>query len=604
MALTLADIERWQPSTIREVANAAGKRGASAEEVRNGLTRLPLVSGWQGGGGDAARASLDKLRAYLASHGEEMARISSAARAGADEIEGVKEALHQIQNDARSEGFTIDPATGAVTPASDAKANDPNAAQQQADLVGRITKLLAEADHADDGLARAISTAGDDAVRDANAHPDPREVLSKPVPEDPKQFHDFWERLTPDERDAFYQRDHKIANHDGMPAVDRDYYNRQSLAGQLSAAQAAQARVDALKGEHPDWAAGKNIPPAFGRWAAESPDLAKYRAWQREYSAAQDGAKYLPDLTEVNKALENKPDRKLLLLDTESGRQARAAIAVGDPDTADHVSVTAPGLNTTVHGAIAGMADEAQHVRQEAQTQLDFAKRSNETVAAIAWIGYDPPQVPGFDNIGGSLSGAWEVGHDDVAKAGAQNLARFYDGLNAAHSGPMDLTAIGHSYGSLTTGLALQVPGDHGVSNAIFYGSPGIEATTPQQLGLQSGHVFTMETPDDPIQKVYDLPPVAHAVAPFLPPGLREVAMATLGGLDLSGAGQFGPNPATNPNFTHLATGQTTVPDGRTFGAASGHSDYPRWDSSHNQLYTTGYNIAAVVAGTTPVPQK
>jgi hypothetical protein len=38
--------------------------------------------------------------------------------------------------------------------------------------------------------------------------------------------------------------------------------------------------------------------------------------------------------------------------------------------------------------------------------------------------------------------------------------------------------------------------------------------------------------------------------------------------------------------------------------AASGHSDYPRWDSAHDQLYTSGYNIAAVIAGTTPVPQK
>lgn len=388
-----------------------------------------------------------------------------------------------------------------------------------------------------------------------------------------------------------------------MPAVDRDFYNRQSLAGQLSAAQAAQARADALKAEHPDWADGKNVPVAAGRWGMENPRLAEYQAWKREFDAARSGAKYLPDLTEINKAVENKPDRKLMLLDTESGRQARAAIAVGDPDTADHVSVSAPGLNTTVHGAIGGMADEAQNVRKEAITQLRLAG-SSDTVAAVAWIGYDPPQVPGFGDLSGSLAGGWEVSHDDVAKAGAQNLARFYDGLNAAHDGPMDLTAIGHSYGSLTTGLALQVPGDHGVDKALFYGSPGIEATTPQQLGLQNGHVFTMETPDDPIQNVYDLPPIAHGVAPFLPPGLRELATTVLGVGDLTGAGQFGPNPATNPNFTHLATGQVTVPDGRTFGAASGHSDYPRWDSGRDQLYTTGYNIAAVIAGTSPVEQK
>jgi hypothetical protein len=601
MSLTLADVDRWDASAIREVASALAKRGASADDVRAGLTRLPLIASWQGTGGDAARASLDKLSAYLAAHGEEMARISSATRASADEIEGLKSTLHRIYDDARTEGFTVDPMTGSVTPTDQSKVGDPIYALQQADLQVRIKELIAAADAADLGLARAIAAAGEHSTA---AHPhDLGDVLSRPVPEDPKQFADFWEHLTPEQRDALYQRNHLIANHDGMPAVDRDYYNRQSLAGELSEAQAARARADALKAQHPDWADGHNVPHP-NEPGAIFDDRLKYEAWQREYGDAQNAAKYLPDLQAVDKAVRDKPDRKLMLLDTETGRQARAAVAVGDPDTADHVSVTVPGLNTTVHGAIEGMSNEAYNVRNEAIHQLDLANRGDETVAAIAWIGYDPPQVPGTDDLGASLAGGWEVSHDDVAKAGAQDLARFYDGINATHQGPLDLTAIGHSYGSLTTGLALQVPGDHGVDNALFYGSPGIEATNPGQLGLPNGHVFTMETPDDPIQKVYDIPPIAHALAPFLPPGLNTLATTMLGGLDLSGAGAFGPNPATNPNFTHLATGATTVPDGRTFGSASGHSDYPRWDSGNNQLYTTGYNIAAVIAGTAPVPQK
>ncbi|MGH3642244.1 MAG: alpha/beta hydrolase [Mycobacterium sp.] len=601
MPITLADLDRWRPDAIRDVSAALGKRGASADDVRNGLTKLPMIATWQGSGGDAARAALDKLSAYLAAHGEEMNRISNATRSSADEIEGLKSTLHQIDDDARAEGFNIDPVTGSVTPADPSKVGDPIYALQQADLEVRIKKLLAEADEADAGLARAIAAAGE--LTNSTDHPDPRAVLNKPLPDDPRQFEDFWERLTPEERDALYQRDHLIANRDGMPAVDRDYYNRRSLHTDLAAAQAAQARADALKAAHPDWAEGRNIPHP-NEPGAIFDDRLRYEAWQRDVDAAQNGAKYLPDLQAVDKAVRDKPDRKLMLLDTETGRQARAAIAVGDPDTADHVSVTAPGLNTTVHGGVTGMADEAMNVRNESLTQLDLAGRGNETVASIAWIGYDPPQVPGTDDLSGSLAGGWEVSHDDVAKAGAQNLAHFYDGINATHHGAVDLTAIGHSYGSLTTGLALQVPGDHGVDNALFYGSPGIEATNAGQLGLQNGHVFTMETPDDPIQKVYDVPPIAHAVAPFLPPGLRELATTVLGGLDASGAGQFGPNPAINPNFTHLETGTATVPDGRTLHSASGHSDYPRWDSANNQLYTSGYNIAAVIAGTTPIAQK
>lgn len=152
----------------------------------------------------------------------------------------------------------------------------------------------------------------------------------------------------------------------------------------------------------------------------------------------------------------------------------------------------------------------------------------------------------------------------------------------------------------MTTGLALQVPGNHGVSDAMFYGSPGIEASTPQHLQLQTGHVFVMETPDDPIQLTYDAPPLVHAAAPLLPFPLNVVAEGGLSVLDASGAGHFGPNPATNPDFTRLATGPAAVPDGHggppDLDGAHGHSDYPR-QGGNDLPRTTGYNIAAVVGG-------
>ncbi|BBZ71691.1 alpha/beta hydrolase [Mycobacterium paraseoulense] len=421
------------------------------------------------------------------------------------------------------------------------------------------------------------------------------------LPDDPKEFAQVWSTLTPAQKDREYQRNPLIGNHNGMPAVDRDHYNRLDLADELGRAQAAAAQADALKAQHPDWAEGKNIP-APNEPGAIFDDRLAYEAWQRRYDAARDGAKYLPDLQAVDRTVKASPDRKLMLLDTKTGKQARAAIAVGDPDTATHVSVTAPGLNTTVRGAIGGMVSEATDVRKEALRQLNLTPgHEHDTVSAIAWIGYDPPQVPGFDDLGKSLAGGWDVSHDAVARAGAHDLAGFYDGIQAAHhGGPADLTAIGHSYGSLTTGLALQEPGDHGVSRALFYGSPGIEASTPRQLHLQPGHVFTMETPDDPIQWTYDGPAIAHDVAPFLPPPFRDLAESVLGTADATGAGHFGPNPATNPNFTHLATGPATVPDGHggtlTLQDAHGHSDYPRFPDGGG-LRTTNYNIAAVLAG-------
>src|SRR5882757_11296867 len=116
MAITLADIDRWDPGAVREVSTALGKRGASADEVRGGLGKLPMIATWQGSGGDAARAALDKLSKHLAAHADEMAAIASATNKSADEIEAVKETLKGIYRDDRSEGFSIDSATGTVTP--------------------------------------------------------------------------------------------------------------------------------------------------------------------------------------------------------------------------------------------------------------------------------------------------------------------------------------------------------------------------------------------------------------------------------------------------------------------------------------------------------
>src|SRR5882757_6323065 len=164
MALTLADVDRWDAGAVRDVSAALAKRGASATDVKTGLTKLPLIATWQGSGGDAARASLDKLSAYLAAHGEEMNKVSSATSESADDIEGVKNSLRRIEEDAKHEGFSIDMDTGEVTPLNTQMTGDPIYAMQQADLTTRITQLLEAANTADADLAKALTSAGADAA--------------------------------------------------------------------------------------------------------------------------------------------------------------------------------------------------------------------------------------------------------------------------------------------------------------------------------------------------------------------------------------------------------------------------------------------------------
>ncbi len=608
MVLTVLDIERWNPGDVREVFHAATSRAQANFDAADGLATLPGFETWGGQAAAAAEEAIGQTRKDLDAHGNEALAVANAARSAADNIERIRSELATLKADAESLGMEIDPVTNTVLPGPKVR-NPMEAELKQAQLQPRLDKIVAEANLVDMALANAINMAsGKTAIPPSGPHP---EIPDRPPPDDPKQFTDYWRSLSREQKDYLYSRDHNIGNHPGMPAGDpdhpgADHYNQLNLADQLTNAQAAQAQVDALKAQHPDWASGQNVPEP-NKPGAIFDDRLKYEQWQRQYDTALSGARYLPDLTEVKKAVSAGSDRKLMLLDTQSGSQARAAIAVGDPDSATHVSVTAPGLNTTVHGAIGGMTSEATDLQRQALKQLSqIPGHEHDTVSAIAWIGYDPPQIPGGGDIGASLAGGYDVSHDTVARAGAHDLSRFYDGITAAHHGPLDLTAIGHSYGSLTTGLALQEPGDHGVDNAIFYGSPGIEATTPQQLGLQPGQVFTMETPDDPIQWVYDGPKIAHSAAPLLPPPFNTLAESGLGAADLTGAGDFGPNPATNPNFTHMETGAASIPDGYggtvNLDAAHGHSDYPRAGTTvgpdgRTVPRTTVYNIAAVIAG-------
>jgi hypothetical protein len=146
---------------------------------------------------------------------------------------------------------------------------------------------------------------------------------------------------------------------------------------------------------------------------------------------------------------------------------------------------------------------------------------------------------------------------------------------------------LGHSYGSLTTSLALQENG-RAVDDVVFYGSPGLggdfpappvaglpitliglndAVDSPADLGLGSGHVYEMSEKDDP-------------VANF---------------------NSFGRSPNQLDWVTYLGTDQITVPDGTPDGAtytgASGHAEYARTDSSTGTLHRSGYNLAAVLAG-------
>jgi hypothetical protein len=535
MTLSVDDIEVWDADDVREVARAARTRAEAAFDAADGLSALPVLGSWEGEAARVAREALQRTCRDLRSQGDQALAVAGGARRAADSIDGIQSDLAGLRAEVAALGLEIDPSANRIIPA-------PGRSPFVGDVVelqSRLDSIVEQANSVDAALAAAIHLADGSFTLTPTHGPDPGvlDALAGRLPDEPKAFHDMWRKLSVAERDSLYSRDHAIGNHPGMPTGDElqpgsDHYNRLHLADELAAARASHA--------------------------GNLPDL-------EAVTASLDGAR------------EDRADARLMLLDLTSGERVHAAIAIGDPDTATHVSVTTPGLNTTVRGDMTTMTAHAVNLQRETRRQVREAGKPRETAAAIAWIGYDAPQIPGLGEFplipGMPLSinpldvvrselGGYQVSHDDVAKAAAVNLA----GIQAARDGsPAHLTAIGHSYGSLTTGLAMQVPGDHGVSDAIFYGSPGIEAATPAQLNLAPGHVFAMETPDDPIDYVYQAPPLLRAVAAATPFPFDVL----VGALDLSGTGEFGPNPATNPNFVRLETGPSVVVDGPSGAGAA-----------------------------------
>lgn len=272
----------------------------------------------------------------------------------------------------------------------------------------------------------------------------------------------------------------------------------------------------------------------------------------------------LADISAIRDAL-TVPDSHLVYLGRpdDPSQMIPAATAVGDPFTADHVSVTAPGVSASTRGAISGMTSEAAELRSEA---MDVAARvgASQDIATVAWVGYQPPA-----NLGD-----FSVLSDDLAQAGAPKLTAFLDNLDGAARNPDQSTALfGHSYGSLTSGIALQDGASQFIDNAVLYGSPGFQADTPAELGMNDDNFFVMSARDDPINTI-------GALAPY------------------HGWGSD-PNDIINEDghlrfrFQHLETdaGATPIPGHESKTEASGHSDYGRVAGER----MTGYNLAAIL---------
>jgi uncharacterized protein YukE len=273
----------------------------------------------------------------------------------------------------------------------------------------------------------------------------------------------------------------------------------------------------------------------------------------------------LADIAGIQEALKTG-DSHLVYLEKpdDASQMIHAATSVGDPFKADSVSVTVPGVSSSTRESLATMTREAAELRQEG-IQIARTEKMSTNIATIAWMGYQPPL--NMDQT--------SVLNDDLAQAGAPKLTSFLHDIDTYSHNPNHTTALfGHSYGSLTSGIALQEGASAYVDNAVLYGSPGFGADTPTELGMTDDNFFVMAASDDPINYIADLAPL-HG---------------------------WGSNPndiITNDDgtlrfrFEHLEVDAGDTPlagDGWKIGA-SGHPEYGR-DALQRM---SGYNLATIL---------
>ncbi|MET8249632.1 alpha/beta hydrolase [Streptomyces sp. NPDC005202] len=472
-------------------------------------------------------------------------------------------------------GGTIKGNTGRYTPGlgpdtSGLHSPNPHRAKAQ-DIADRIAHAVQEATEIDDrysealGKLKAAPGLGVSTKTWANVAADVDAVSSAaseylrdniPLDKSPADRKEWWDSLSDEERDEYKRAFPEIiGNLDGIPAMVRDEANRENLP----------LLIASLEGKDDE-----------------------------------DSQTKLGGLKRIQERLNTVSVPPMYLLGIGNEGNGRAIISFGNPDTSKNVSAYVPGLDTKLDKEFAnGTVNRAFYTAK-------LGREMNPSTASIVWLGYDAPQMTPLDLVSGS-----SVMLTSNAEHGAPAYNSFMSGIAATNeNADPHITAIGHSYGSLTVGTAAKEAGGiPGVDDIVLVGSPGVGVDKASDLGVGKEHVWVGSAENDVVTK---LPLPKEGGGALLGGGLGAIAGGPAGALLGGAAGGsvsdsddndlwFGKDPASaefGANRFKTLPGPTlvSVPDvwdsDLTIDA---HSNYFNPEPGKDQV--SARNIAAVVAG-------
>lgn len=556
--VSIGDIRRWNPDQLDESADDLKRERDRLVRLDDELAHSGKPREWHGHAADAAGRKHRELGERMRELVAEVSTVRSTVIATTNEVRAVRDELAEADALARAYNFRIgdggdveDLGTPPDTPPDEARAVDSDRHRKvRPDLDDRVERILKRADDADGELAKVLGDADKDLIdtRDARnlaeaaALGDARglgETIEPPADGTPAQQAEWWKSLPAETKSALATAPPPwLGNMDGIPAAVRHTANVNRIDDERSAMQAQATQLQS--------AVDKPRPGPGG-------DLVRSR-YERRLEQVQGKLTALDNVEKVMR----RGNRQLLTLDT-SGERTKAAVGIGNVDTAEHVTVFTPGMDSAVERGSLGDYDRSvAELHDDAKLQSRLYGDGGD-VAAVTWIGYEAPQ------LSETLDSSDSVASSGPAERGGNDLADFYRGINASRDDDPHLVAMGHSYGSTTTGHALQHEGT-GVDAAMTMGSPGVGTASSEDIKIPNQQFYNLESGWDP-------------VADF---------------------GRFGGDPSGNTGINQLSTEDSAGPDGSQLKESSGHNTGGP-DGYLTQGNTSQYNASVVAAG---IPER
>jgi hypothetical protein len=542
-ALFDVDVDMISASADAWKATAADLDAACENLIRSSRD---LESVWPDGpAAEAATTRTRDTRNEAANAYPRCVTVARALREYADTLRSLQNHLRDIAAEATRAGFRVDIGAGTVAAPQhmyDAAGSGAyTVAQRCSSYMWQLDGLVSQAVDVDTRTTATINANLPDTragFGSAGSRPLTLAEVQAQNGRRPTDVNAWWTSLTAEQQQQVL-RDYpqQVGWLDGVPADDRDAANRSYVGTQLTGLQSEEDRLRARLAQLP------------GR-TEES-----FTIWRRLQDIDGEQVK----LGEVTTALD-RLDPQGLLLGVDAAGDGKVVIAVGNPDTADHTAVWAPGLGTTVQGATADNVDRMLALNEAAGTHTD----PGETVSTVYWLGYDAPELG-------------TVAFEERSRAGGPAYLNFVDSMRATHEGAGNhLTAMGHSYGSTIVGEAART-GGLPVDDIIVQGSPGMHVDHATGLHLDPSHVWAGASDSDPVSGTT---------------GVHK-------GLVVGGAILGGPVGALAGDWVgaKYADGHSNSPHYQEFGANKYHVD----TAFHTSYWERGSesldNQAAIIAG-------